>query len=181
MGDNPRLTVHDRDARPFLRSTDRRYDLIVVDAYHQPYVPFYLATREFFELVRERLAPGGIVALNVASVPDDERLVEAVGATVAAELPQVLEWPALRFNTIVLGLTEPLASDELEERLSTGPADLAVLRELLARDVVPLESDARAWTDDRAPVEWLTDRMIISYAAEGGRLEEDYLPTRPAP
>jgi hypothetical protein len=36
------------------------------------------------------------------------------------------------------------------------------------------------WTDDRAPVEWLTDRMIVEFAAEGGKLEEDYLPTRPA-
>ena len=71
--------MHDADARPFLRSTDERYDLIVVDAYHQPYVPFYLATREFFALVRERLAPGGIVALNVAAVPDDKRLVRAIG------------------------------------------------------------------------------------------------------
>ena len=48
LGDNPRLTVYDADARPFLRRTDKRYDLIVVDAYQQPYVPFYLATREFF-------------------------------------------------------------------------------------------------------------------------------------
>jgi spermidine synthase len=181
LEDNPRLTVHDADARPFLRRSDERYDLIVVDAYHQPYVPFYLATREFFELVRERLAPGGIVALNVASVPDDERLVRAIGRTVAAELPQVLEWPALRFNTIVLGLTEPLALDELRLRLRSGPADLTVLRDLLARDVRTLEAEGRAWTDDRAPVEWLTDRMIISYAAEGGRLDEDYLPTRPSP
>ena len=39
MEDNPRLTVHDADARPFLRRTDERYDLIVADAYHQPYVP----------------------------------------------------------------------------------------------------------------------------------------------
>ena len=73
LGDNPRLTVHDADARPFLRRTDKRYDLIVVDAYHQPYVPFYLATREFFRLARERLTPGGILALNVASVPGDEQ------------------------------------------------------------------------------------------------------------
>jgi predicted membrane-bound spermidine synthase len=181
MDENPQLTVHDRDARPFLRSTSTRYDLIVVDAYHQPYVPFYLATREFFELVRARLAPGGIVALNVASVPDDDRLVEAIGSTAAAELPQVLEWPALKFNTIVLGLTEPLAPDEVARRLETGPEDLAVLRELLARDVRPVEPTTRAWTDDHAPVEWLTDRMIISYAVEGGRLDEDYLPTRPAP
>ena len=180
LEDNPRLTVHDADARPFLRSTDRRYDLIVVDAYRQPYVPFYLATREFFRLAREHLAPGGIVALNVAAVPDDKRLVRAIGGTIGAELPQVLEWPVLRFNTIVLGLTEPLAPNELERRLGTGPADLAPLRELLARDARRLTRSEEPWTDDRAPVEWLTDRMIISYAAEGGRLEEeDYLPTRP--
>lgn len=179
MARNPRLTVHDVDARPFLRSTDERYDLIVVDAYHQPYVPFYLATREFFRLVREHLAPGGIVALNVATVPDDERLVRALGGTLASELPQVLAWPALRFNTIVLGLTEPVDAARLERRLQDGPADLAVLRDLLARDVQPVEVSDRPWTDDRAPVEWLTDRMIISYAAEGGRLDEDYLPTRP--
>ncbi|MFO7571042.1 MAG: fused MFS/spermidine synthase [Gaiellaceae bacterium] len=179
MDDNPRLTVHDVDARPFLRSTDETYDLIVVDAYHQPYVPFYLATREFFELVRERLRPGGIVALNVASVPDDERLVRAVGTTLATRFPQVLEWPALRFNTIVLGLARPLSRSELEARLEVGPNDLAPLRELLARDAVQLEPSGRVWTDDRAPVEWLTDRMIVSYAAEGGRLDEDYLPTRP--
>jgi spermidine synthase len=181
LEDNPRLTVHDADARPFLRRTDQRYDLIIVDAYHQPYVPFYLATREFFSLVRERLAPGGIVALNVAAVPDDKRLVRAIGRTLGAELPEVLEWPALRFNTILVGLTEPLASGELGRRLASGPAELAPLRELLSREVRPLSASGRAWTDDRAPVEWLTDRMIISYAAEGGRLDEDYLPTRPAP
>ncbi|HEY4621529.1 MAG TPA: fused MFS/spermidine synthase [Gaiellaceae bacterium] len=175
----PQLEVHDADARPFLRATDQRYDLIVVDAYHQPYVPFYLATREFFALVRQHLAPGGIVALNVAAVPDDKRLVQAVGTTLAAEFPQVLEWPALRFNTILLGLTEPLAPGELERRLSSGPPALAPLRELLARDARPLEASGRAWTDDRAPVEWVTDRMIVSFAARGGRLDEDYLPTRP--
>ena len=180
LGDNPRLTVHDADARPFLRRTERRYDLVVVDAYHQPYVPFYLATREFFRLVREKLTPGGIVALNVAAVPGDKRLVRAIGRTVAAELPQVLEWPALRFNTLVLGLTEPVASEELERRLANGPADLASLRELLARDVRAHTASGRPWTDDRAPVEWITDRMIIAYAAEGGRLDEDSLPTRPA-
>ena len=91
----------------------------------------------------------------------------------------MLEWPALRFNTVVLGLTTPLERDELASRLRSGPADLASLRELLARDVRPLVASGRPWTDDRAPVGWLTDRMIVSYAAEWGRLDEDYLPTRP--
>jgi spermidine synthase len=181
MDDNPRLTVHDVDARPFLRSTDENYDLIIVDAYRQPYVPFYLATREFFRLVREHLASGGIVALNIAAMPEDKRLVRAVGGTLAAELPQVLEWPALSFNTIVLGLTKPLSADDVDQRLSRGSPDLASIRALLARDARPVERAGRPWTDDRAPVEWLTDRMIVAYAADGGRLEEDFLPTRPRP
>jgi spermidine synthase len=181
LGDNPLLTVHTADARPFLRSTDARYDLIVVDAYRQPYVPFYLATREFFRLVRERLTPGGIVVLNVAAVPDDKRLVHAVSGTLATEFSQVLEWPALRFNSFVIGLTRPLSRQERSRRLASGPRDLAPLRRLLARDAVPVEPSSDPWTDDRAAVEWATDRMIVEFAAQGGRIEEDYLPTRPSP
>jgi hypothetical protein len=181
LGDNPRLRVITADARPFLRRTRDRYDLIVVDAYRQPYVPFYLATREFFRLVRERLTPGGIVVLNVAAVPDDKRLVHAVSGTLATEFPQVLEWPALRFNSFVIGLTRPLSRQERSRRLASGPRDLAPLRKLLARDAVPVEPSSDPWTDDRAAVEWATDRMIVEFAAEGGRIEEDYLPTRPSP
>jgi spermidine synthase len=179
LSDNRRLTIHDQDARPFLRSTDTKYDLIVVDAYHQPYVPFYLATQEFFELVRERLAPDGIVALNVAATPDDKRLVDAVAGTLATEFAQVAEWPALRFNTFVLGFAQPLTRRELVRRLRSGPRDLAPLRELLAREARPVAPSSDPWTDDRAPVEWVTDRMIVSFAAHGGRLEGPPLPTMP--
>ena len=55
----PQLREFAQDARPFLRGTTERYDSIFVDAYRQPYIPFYLTTREFFTLVRDRLRPGG--------------------------------------------------------------------------------------------------------------------------
>ena len=45
MGAIETLSVHDADARAFLRRTDETYDVIIVDAYRPPYVPFYLATR----------------------------------------------------------------------------------------------------------------------------------------
>jgi len=180
MGDIPRLTVHDMDARPFLRRTDERYDLIVADAYHQPYVPFYLATREFFRLAADRLELGGILALNVASVPGDTSLLDGITGTLTHEFDQVAVWPALRFNKIVLAFDEPLAPDELAARLEDGPPRLESLRALLARQLVPVTERAeRPWTDDRAPVEWVTDRMIVEYAASGGELDEDFLPTRP--
>jgi hypothetical protein len=74
LDDNTRLHVITADARPFLRRTHNTYDLIIVDAYRPTYVPFYLATQEFFRLARSRLAPGGAVVLNVGSTPDDHRL-----------------------------------------------------------------------------------------------------------
>ena len=61
---NPRLHLYHEDARPFLRRIDARYDVISVDAYRQPYIPFYLTTVEFFETVRDQLAPGGVLIVN---------------------------------------------------------------------------------------------------------------------
>ena len=50
----------------------------------------------------------------------------------------------------------------------------------MLRQLRPVTEKAkRPWTDDRAPVEWVTDRMIVKYAARGGELDEDFLPTAP--
>ena len=179
LNDNPNLSVITDDGRPFLELTDETYDLIVVDAYHQPYIPFYLATREFFQAVREHLRPGGVVALNVAGVPGDERLSEAIGSTLLAEFPEAWRWRPLRFNELMLGFDEEVGSDALVERVEGAPAEVASLVPLFQDGLRPVAATERPLTDDRAPVEWLTDRMIIDFISRGGELDEDYLPTRP--
>ena len=179
LGDNPRLRVITADARPFLRRSDERYDLILVDAYRPPYVPFYLATKEFFRLARSRLLPGGAVVINLATVPGDHRFADAVSGTLASEFPLALSWQALRFNQFVIGLDREAPQPVLAERLAHGPAGLRSLTDLLARHMRVVAPGADPWTDDLAPVEWHTDRMILEYAAKGGRFEEDLLPTAP--
>ncbi len=180
LGDNPNLTVHDADGRPFLQLTDERYDVIVVDAYHQPYIPFYLATEEFFQLVRDHLTPGGIMALNVARVPGDNRLSEAIGTTVLAAFPEAWRWPALKFNEILLGFDRPVSPREIERRMAETPAPVAPLVPYFIRDLEAVRDTGRALTDDRAPVEWLTDSMIVDFVARGGGdLDENLLPTGP--
>jgi spermidine synthase len=179
LDDNPRLEVIDADGRPYLELTDKRYDVIVVDAYHQPYIPFHLATREFFEAVREHLNPGGVVALNVASVPGDDLLSEAIGSTVLSAFPQAWRWKPLRFNELMLGLDRPLTRGQLAERVEGAPPEVASLVPLFQEGLEAVRSVEKPLTDDRAPVEWLTDRMIIEHIAEGGELDEVYLPTEP--
>jgi SAM-dependent methyltransferase len=174
-----RLHVFTADARPFLRRTHARYDVIVVDAYRQPYVPFYLATQEFFRLARSRLAPGGILALNVATVPDDHRLARDVAGTLRTVFPQVLTWQALKLNQLVLGLDRPLSRARLQAAVARTPARIRVLTRLLAANARPAAPSGDPWTDDRAPVEWVTDRMILDFAVHGETRNETLLPTAP--
>ncbi|MGH3030366.1 MAG: spermidine synthase [Gaiellaceae bacterium] len=179
LDDNPKLEVISADGRPYLELTDERYDVIVVDAYHQPYIPFHLATSEFFEAVREHLNPRGVVALNVASVPGDDLLSEAIGSTVLSAFPQAWRWKPLRFNELMLGLDRPLTREELAERVEDASPAVASLVPLFQEGVEAVRSVETPLTDDRAPVEWLTDRMIVEHIAEGGELDEVYLPTEP--
>jgi spermidine synthase len=179
LGDNANLTVITADGRPYLELTDRRYDVIVVDAYRQPYIPFYLATEEFFRTAREHLEPGGVLALNVAAVPGDERLSRAIGSTVLAAFPQAWRWKPLRFNELLLGLDRPATRADLLRRAEGVPAEVSSLVPLLRRGLLPVRQTEPPLTDDRAPVEWLTDRMIVDYIAAGGELDETPLPTAP--
>jgi hypothetical protein len=54
-----------------------------------------------------------------------------------------------------------------------------VLGELYRQEVRPARETQRPMTDDRAPVEWLTDSMLVDYISRGGEFEEDSLPTKP--
>jgi spermidine synthase len=179
LGRIRRLHVITADARPFLERTHERFDLILVDAYRQPYVPFYLATQEFFRLVRSRLRPGGIVALNVATVPGDHRLADGIAGTLRTVFPQVLTWQALKLNQLVLGFDDPVSRARLRAAVERTPARIRVLSKLLAEHARAASPAATPWTDDRAPVEWVTDRMILEYAARGADLHERLLPTAP--
>jgi spermidine synthase len=178
-GDNPRMRLIAADGRPFLERTHKRYDLIIVDAYRQPYVPFYLTTSEFFRLAREHLRPGGMVALNVAATPGDRKLSDAVGTTLLTAFPQAWRWRALRYNDVLFALREPVTRAELEQRAGRARGKLRLLLPLFRSRLAPVRPHGSPLTDDRTPVEWLTDRMIVHEVERGGAHDEPALPTSP--
>ncbi|HET7573972.1 MAG TPA: fused MFS/spermidine synthase, partial [Solirubrobacterales bacterium] len=104
---NPRMRTYAEDARPWLRRSQGGYDAIMVDAYRQPYIPFYLATREFFELARDRLAPGGVAIVNVGHPEESDELERVLGRTMAAAFPRVLRYPIEPTNTLLLASEGP--------------------------------------------------------------------------
>jgi spermidine synthase len=161
LRDRPGLRFVTADARPFLRRSTRRYDTIFVDAYRQPYIPFYLSTREFFALVRDHLAPDGAVVINVGHPDSSDELERVLTATLRTAFPHVMRDPVKDVNTLLVASPRPLDP----ARLRAAPEPLAGVAEDAARRLEAPLGGGRVYTDDRAPVEWLVDKSIVSYAA----------------
>jgi spermidine synthase len=163
--EGPRLALHHEDARPFLRRTDARYDVIAIDAYRQPYIPFYLSTREFFELCRDRLAPGGVIVINIGHPEGQTELEEVLAATIGEAFPRVLRDPFDETNTLVVAGEGAVSRAGLVAVKEWVPEALRGLARAAGGRVGPPLRGGEVYTDDRAPVEWLIDRSIVDYAA----------------
>jgi len=162
---NPRLHVYTDDARPFLRRTGARYDLISVDAYRQPYIPFYLTTVEFFRLVRDRLAPGGALVVNVGHPKNEDGLEKVLSATIGDVFPHVMRDPLSNENSILVASEAPVSAGRMTRALPSLPAGLRPSVAAAAARLEPPLRGGDVYTDDRAPVEWLIDKSIVDYAS----------------
>ena len=167
--ENPRLKTFTDDARPYLRRTKQKYDAILVDAYRQPYIPFYLATTEFFELTKERLTPGGVVLVNAGHPEGSTDLEEVLGATMADVYDTVLRDPAEDTNTLLIATDGEASAEKLREQIPSLHQDIRPRALEAANRLAPYLKGGRVYTDDKAPVEWLIDASIVEVAAEGER------------
>jgi spermidine synthase len=164
---NPRLHLYHEDARPFLRRIDAEYDQISVDAYRQPYIPFYLTTEEFFETVRDRLRPGGVLVVNAGHPEGQDDLEKVLTATIAEVFPNVMRDPIEDTNTLLVASEAPLSAARLREAAGDMPAGLRRTALAAAARLQPPLRGGTVYTDDKAPVEWLIDKSIVDYAADG--------------
>jgi len=155
------------DARYWLDTQAGHYDVIVLDAYRQPYIPFHLTTKEFFQQVRDHLNPGGVAAVNVGRTQTDYRLVAALASTMAAVYPNVYLIDDPNFdNTLVFGTDEPVSLDDVKHNLGLVDAPLASSAAQTALAEGRLRASpyhGQVYTDDLAPVEQLIDEIIFSY------------------
>ncbi|HEY2053168.1 MAG TPA: fused MFS/spermidine synthase [Solirubrobacterales bacterium] len=164
----PHLRTITADARVFIRAPGPRYDVIILDAYRQPYIPFQLTTREFFEEVRERLAPGGVVLVNVGHPEGSDELERVLAATLESAMPFVDSEPFDRTNTWLVGaMRRPRPARILAARWLLAPP-LDPVASGAARRMRPAPTGGAVYTDDHAPIEWLIDRSLLDYA-EGER------------
>jgi spermidine synthase len=170
----PNLNAIAQDGRWGLERSERRYTIIGLDAYRPPYIPWHLTTREFFQLVRDRLDDEGVMVMNVGRAPDDRRLVEGLASTIRTVFPSIylMDVPG-SFNTIIYATAQPTTVENLyanivhlEEQEDVHPLLKDALY-LTAAYQVPATEGREVYTDDLAPIEWITNQMVLKFVLFG--------------
>jgi spermidine synthase len=169
----PNINVIVGDGRYELSQLDTRYDLITLDAYKVPYIPWHLTTREFFTEVKDKLTDHGILAINVGRGPTDRRLVDALTATLWHVFPTVhtIDVPG-SLNSILVASVEPTDSENLADWAAMMDEETQPLLyraiETARANIAPTEGSQMVFTDERAQVEVMIDSIVIRYLLQQG-------------
>ncbi len=166
----PNLTVYVEDGRWGLEHSPHTYDLIAVDAYRPPYIPPHMTTREFFQIAYDHLADDGVLTINVGRAPGDRSLINGLSTTIAAVFPSIhiMDIPNT-LNSIVYASKQPTNADDLMRNYETLTAHSDVhplLLTAMGSTIVNLQpgyQSTQVFTDDKAPIEWLTDNLVINF------------------
>lgn len=171
----PNLNIGIGDGRWNLEQSPYKYDIIAVDAYRPPYIPPHMTTQEFYQIAYDHLTDNGVLTINVGSAPGDRRLINGLATTMATVFPSIhiVDIPGT-LNTMIFATRQPTASENFAANLSrfsqradVHPLLLAAMQTAFA-NLKPGYETTQVFTDDRAPIEWIVNDMVIRFALSGG-------------
>ena len=163
----PWLKVYVADARPWLMAQQGKYDIVQMDLYQGgTYIPFYLATRECFALVRRHMNDTGLLMMNVADPSPDQELLEAIAKTLSQEFASVFVLRRDHGSRMVLAFASRVELKALIERLSLAGGSEEI-RKFVAGAIPGIapfeaEADTPVLTDDLSPLEEITRKAQVN-------------------
>lgn len=159
------------DGRQYLRRSNKKYDAILMDAYtvnrYGSFIPYQLATKEFFQMAHAKMSPNGVIAYNVIGSMSGYRadILGAVYRTMRTVFPHVYMFPATDSQNVVLIGTKtglPYNSQMVRQRISQLIESKRVrIRTFSTRanslrwGIPPTAARSPVLTDDFAPVDGL--------------------------
>jgi spermidine synthase len=150
------FAIANEDGRVWLTRTDKTFDIILIDAYRGPFVPFHLLTTEFYKLVAAHLTPGGVAVQNVEPTT---MLFDSAVATIKSAFEHVVFLRGSG-NIVMLAYNGPEKGEAALQKIATERQAQYGFRyplpQILTRRYVPEWNEkTAALTDDFAPVEYL--------------------------
>lgn len=172
LPDSDRLTNYPMDARIFLNTTDKKYDVIFADAFQSGhFIPPHLITQEFFQTVKNHLTEDGVFMANVIGVlgQDQKSLTGSLINTMRTVFPNLemysaQPWDDALSNIVIVAKADGSSSvlpDEFMIDFKDGTYAPASNR-YRSTDLLALEKQV-VFTDDLAPIEPLLAKQLIQY------------------
>ena len=170
----PNLNAIPQDGRVGLEHSSISYTIIAVDAYRPPYIPPHLTTQDFFRTTKNHLTSDGVLVVNVGRSPADRTLVDQIASTILTVFPSayIIDVPG-SFNTMIYATRQSTQFTNLQTNLvqlssvSSSPQLLLESMQVAIDNVQPTPPVTVVYTDDWSPIEWVTNRMVLSYVLFG--------------
>ena len=176
------IPVHTYDGRAFLNAIDRKYDVIMVDAYQDITIPFQMSSVEFFTLVKDHLNPGGVmvVNMNMRGENDDEGITHYLSQTISTVFPNCYQVNVRgTSNREFFASENPEMLDVMASNIAKEDNDeLKYMMQVVTEQLIPYkkavptssagvaDANYHVMTDDQAPVELLGMRVIDEMIAD---------------
>ncbi len=161
--DYQNLNIINQDGRNFLRQTEKKYDAIIVDAYHEFYIPQHLSSDEFFKITKSKLKENGVIAMNFNAADTESEVFQRYIATIKNSYEHVgyMHIPE-SYNYLILGTN---ADDDILSQIKNIETKDPELRKIvndIKRNMIPSKkSSEKLITDDLPLSEILIDKMYL--------------------
>lgn len=171
----PNLEIIVEDGRWGLNHSDKFFDIISIDAYRPPYIPWHMTTLEYFEIVNQKLTEDGVMVINIGRSPVNRTLVNDLATTIRQVFPTifVMDVPD-SFNSILFATKKPGSWDNFLQNyilLSEENAPFLLLQ-TMSTTIIHQQTTpemTRVYTDDRTPIEWVTNKIVIDFLLTDGK------------
>jgi spermidine synthase len=170
LSDDPRMRVLHEDARRFLNTNSRQYDLVFVDVFNSHYsVPFQMGTQEAAQALCRALAPGGMMIMNIISSYSGENglLFRSIHAAMAAAFPELHAFAVNKPDKLdevqnIMLLALPEKRPDLAAAFAGDAAHLSqrIQAMLRMRITQAVTQDCPPLTDNFAPVERYAQALL---------------------
>ncbi len=170
----PNLNVIVQDGRWAIKNSTKKYDIISVDAYRPPYIPWHMTTQEFFQILKDHLKEDGVMVINIGRGLDDRRLIESLYATIHTVFPTLYVTDLSgSFNSILFATNSETSLQNFLDNyvaLNNDPQANQFILGVMATTYAGLKDTPNTgivFTDDLAPIEGITNSMIMQFIFSG--------------
>jgi len=169
MGEN-NLNSIASDGRLFVKKTEKKYDIVFVDVYRDAYIPFHMATVEFFKEVRSILNDDGCICINIVTY--NQGTIDAVFNTIFEVFPSVYKLiPTYSHNTFLYASNQQTDIDEIKQAVLTARDNIPFSEDVSNNEKIDLKliftdvhdkleeykksDESIFFTDDKVPIEYM--------------------------